>query len=568
MVACNKQYDSAELSEEVIARVMSRCKAPGETFAVYANALRAMANGVAVPESYLVTAFTQEADPTTAAMLRMQRPDTLMGAARAAQHLRGYDGARDWREEGDGETTARQVLYERDEAFVHEGSAQVPEDTATVEMASGDASEAAEPKREPARTLLLAKDGLLTVVVRVGGHALSLKIDTGARYLAAGSDMKRYGTSNCGEELLLGNDFRVPRRAAVNYETFALTYDEGGKRMELPFDCDVADSAEGESAMVRLVRKQKLNTESRVNVELKVDAPEGALGVFTPYAGKQKHLLLAPTMELLEVQGELAPQAVRGWIEKLRRMKSEPLDDEEKLKLGGLDAEQKILLLALLRTRWQRQPVLAYPDFTKPSTLATGASIVITDDMVREAREESAICKGFSSVATLCSRKTRPSQVVPPLRNLKVGELCDRWALDLAGPLPVSWSGNRYVDAAVEYLSKFVVAVAAAGFGNYRVRFSEDESEMLAHASCLLSYQYSDALLRAAANDLRMEITLDELVPRESGVGAVSEVTEVLVEYVDGDREGVPEWFGLDVYDNLWSRASQLESEAEAGGGE
>lgn len=57
------------------------------------------------------------------------------------------------------------------------------------------------------------------------------------------------------------------------------------------------------------------------------------------------------------------------------------------------------------------------------------------------------------------SRKARPSQVVPPLRSITVGDLCDRWALNLAGLLPLSRQGNRYVIASVEYLSKFVVAV-------------------------------------------------------------------------------------------------------------
>ncbi|KAJ0391236.1 hypothetical protein P43SY_010942 [Pythium insidiosum] len=59
------------------------------------------------------------------------------------------------------------------------------------------------------------------------------------------------------------------------------------------------------------------------------------------------------------------------------------------------------------------------------------------------------------------SRKVRPAKVVPPLRSLQVGEVCDRWALDFAGPLPVTAGGNRYVLAVVEYATKWVVAIPA-----------------------------------------------------------------------------------------------------------
>ncbi|KAJ0391696.1 hypothetical protein P43SY_010532 [Pythium insidiosum] len=58
------------------------------------------------------------------------------------------------------------------------------------------------------------------------------------------------------------------------------------------------------------------------------------------------------------------------------------------------------------------------------------------------------------------SRKVRPAKVIPPLRSLRVGEVGDRWALDIAGPLPRTASGNRYVVAIVEYVTKFVVAEA------------------------------------------------------------------------------------------------------------
>ena len=36
------------------------------------------------------------------------------------------------------------------------------------------------------------------------------------------------------------------------------------------------------------------------------------------------------------------------------------------------------------------------------------------------------------------SRKFKPAAVVPPLRPIRVGEVNDRWALDLQGPFPRS----------------------------------------------------------------------------------------------------------------------------------
>ncbi|ETP25491.1 hypothetical protein F441_01629 [Phytophthora nicotianae CJ01A1] len=36
------------------------------------------------------------------------------------------------------------------------------------------------------------------------------------------------------------------------------------------------------------------------------------------------------------------------------------------------------------------------------------------------------------------SRKSRPRQVIPPLRSIRGGDVGDRWALDVAGPLPAN----------------------------------------------------------------------------------------------------------------------------------
>ncbi|KAE9295160.1 hypothetical protein PR003_g24087 [Phytophthora rubi] len=56
------------------------------------------------------------------------------------------------------------------------------------------------------------------------------------------------------------------------------------------------------------------------------------------------------------------------------------------------------------------------------------------------------------------SRKARPREVVPPLRSIHGGEVGDRWALDVAGPFPVADGGERYVIAALEYVTRYAVA--------------------------------------------------------------------------------------------------------------
>ncbi|KAG6614655.1 Enzymatic Polyprotein [Phytophthora cinnamomi] len=56
--------------------------------------------------------------------------------------------------------------------------------------------------------------------------------------------------------------------------------------------------------------------------------------------------------------------------------------------------------------------------------------------------------------------KARPKEVIPPLRSQGVGAAGDRWALDVAGPLPVTPDGNRYVLAAADYTTRYAVVAA------------------------------------------------------------------------------------------------------------
>ncbi|GMF39151.1 unnamed protein product [Phytophthora fragariaefolia] len=56
------------------------------------------------------------------------------------------------------------------------------------------------------------------------------------------------------------------------------------------------------------------------------------------------------------------------------------------------------------------------------------------------------------------TRKARPRDVIPPLRSIRGGDVGDRWALDVAGPFSVADGGERYVIAALEYVTRYAVA--------------------------------------------------------------------------------------------------------------
>lgn len=58
------------------------------------------------------------------------------------------------------------------------------------------------------------------------------------------------------------------------------------------------------------------------------------------------------------------------------------------------------------------------------------------------------------------SRKPKTRDVVPPFRSIRGGAVGDRWALDVAGHLPVADGGKRYVIASVVYVTRYAVAKA------------------------------------------------------------------------------------------------------------
>ncbi|POM78808.1 Retrotransposable element [Phytophthora palmivora] len=66
----------------------------------------------------------------------------------------------------------------------------------------------------------------------------------------------------------------------------------------------------------------------------------------------------------------------------------------------------------------------------------------------------------YTELGHVLSRLSNEKSKTETLRPLKVGSPGDRWALDIAGPLPRTPRGNRYVITVVDYATRYAVAKA------------------------------------------------------------------------------------------------------------
>ncbi|KAE9219288.1 hypothetical protein PF005_g7929 [Phytophthora fragariae] len=89
-----------------------------------------------------------------------------------------------------------------------------------------------------------------------------------------------------------------------------------------------------------------------------------------------------------------------------------------------------------------------------PQTYARVARSYWWPDMRAHVRKWVQACRDCGT------RKAKAKEVIPPLRSQGVGSPGDRWALDVAGPSPVTAGENRYVVAAVDYATRYTMAVA------------------------------------------------------------------------------------------------------------
>ncbi|KAE9190778.1 hypothetical protein PF002_g24674 [Phytophthora fragariae] len=104
------------------------------------------------------------------------------------------------------------------------------------------------------------------------------------------------------------------------------------------------------------------------------------------------------------------------------------------------------------------------------------------------------------------SRKARPRQVIPPLRSLRGGDVGDRWALDVAGPFPVAEGGERYVIAALEYVTRYAVARSVT-------RHTADDVATFLMEDVVLKFGAFRELLTDGAPEMT-GLVLDQLVSR------------------------------------------------------
>ncbi|KAK1930032.1 Retrovirus-related Pol polyprotein from transposon 297 [Phytophthora citrophthora] len=195
-----------------------------------------------------------------------------------------------------------------------------------------------------------------------------------------------------GDELLIGEDWMVDKGVKMDFASRELKYyDEHEQKIILPFTCHGISSLQQPSQrrkiMVRLAKTRKLNTGTCNVVTMRVDAEEGTTGIYLPKPTTKRHLLIAPTvdvvrngqvrvqvmnvegrreklparealgkwipvtedMKLLSLNGELERERVIKWVSTLRKEDAKPLKDEDKLDIGEMEQKDRDLVFALLR---------------------------------------------------------------------------------------------------------------------------------------------------------------------------------------------------------------------------
>ncbi|KAE8985794.1 hypothetical protein PR002_g22533 [Phytophthora rubi] len=195
-----------------------------------------------------------------------------------------------------------------------------------------------------------------------------------------------------GDELLIGEDWMVERQVKMDFSSRELKYlDVTGQKVILPFAClgvsTLQQAGQERRAVVPLAKTVKLATYTRSVVQMKVDAEDGTTGVFLPKPTSKRHLLIAPTvdtvkdgkvsvvvlnvegrreklparealgtwiptdadMQILSLNGELERDWVVKWVDALKKDDARPLQDEDKLDIGDMEAADKDLVIALLR---------------------------------------------------------------------------------------------------------------------------------------------------------------------------------------------------------------------------
>jgi hypothetical protein len=106
------------------------------------------------------------------------------------------------------------------------------------------------------------------------------------------------------DEMLIGEDWMAERQVKMDFGRRELKFlNEMDERVDVPFRCHGVTpllEAPGEwAATVRLAKTVKLPTNTRGVLRMTVNAAEGTTGLFLPKPTSKRHLLLAPTLDVV-----------------------------------------------------------------------------------------------------------------------------------------------------------------------------------------------------------------------------------------------------------------------------
>ncbi|GMF25497.1 unnamed protein product [Phytophthora fragariaefolia] len=190
--------------------------------------------------------------------------------------------------------------------------------------------------------------------------------------------------AGCDKEFLLGVDFMTTHGATMDFARNEVRYHEKGRAFVIPFRTHEV-GREARVAAVRLARHIQLTSSTVTPVEVAVEAADGEKGIFLPtqHCGAvmlaatvtkvRKGRALVPAInslqedvrlpikkelgtwiplcenvEVLRVNGELNPERVMEWLDKLGDSDA-PLDNEDEVHIDSEDPKTRRMITKLLR---------------------------------------------------------------------------------------------------------------------------------------------------------------------------------------------------------------------------
>ncbi|KAE8977386.1 hypothetical protein PF011_g23668 [Phytophthora fragariae] len=321
------------------------------------------------------------------------------GAMKEAKRFRAARRTHRLRQQGGGRVEAETPYCYKQQGCYGDVELRKVGDQADVRVAQLRAADSGSPSCLPTALLALKRthtqDAPVDIVEGFGGgtsRVLGVWRFTGTTQYQQRITIDALLVEGQGDELLIGEDWMVERQVKMDFGSRELKYlDVTGQKVILPFTCHgvstLQQAGQERRAVVRLAKTVKLATYTRSVVQMKVDAEDGTTGVFLPKPTSKRHLLIAPTidtvkdgkvsvvvlnvegrreklparealgtwiptdadMQILSLNGELERDRVAKWVDALKKDVARPLQDEDKLDIGDMEAADKDLVIALLR---------------------------------------------------------------------------------------------------------------------------------------------------------------------------------------------------------------------------